>query len=56
MTFNIDKALREGLTFRPIARSIRDTNEWALTLPEDTPKPANLPPVTELKLLAAIRA
>ena len=56
MTFNIDKALGDGLTFRPIARTVRDTCEWAMTLPEDAPKPADLPREKELSLLAAIGA
>ena len=56
MTFNIDKAIRDGLTFRPIARTIRDTYDWAMTLPADAPKPADLSPEKELKLLAAISA
>ena len=56
MTFNIDKALGDGLTFRPIAWTIRDTCEWAMTLPEDVPKPADLPREKELSLLAVIGA
>ena len=56
MTFNNDKALRAGLTFRPPEQTIRDTYDWAATLPADTPKPADLPPDKELKLLAAIRS
>lgn len=56
MTFNIDKALGDGLTYRPIARTIRDTYEWAMTLPEDAPKPADLPREKELSLLAVIGA
>lgn len=56
MTFNIDKAIGAGLSFRPIAQTIRDTREWAATLPADAPKPADLPPEKELKLLAAIGA
>ncbi len=56
MTFNNDKALRDGLSFRPPEQTIRDTWEWARTLPADTPKPADLPPEKELELLAAIRS
>lgn len=56
MTFNIDKAIGAGLTFRPLIQTIRDTYEWAMTLPPDAPKPADLPLEKELKLLAAIRA
>lgn len=54
MTFNIDKALRDGLVFRPLADTIRDTYEWAITLPADTPKPAHLPEEKEAMLLAAL--
>ena len=54
MTFNIDKAIGAGLRFRPIAGTIRDTYEWALTLPADAPKPADLPREKELNLLAGI--
>jgi len=54
MTFDNDKAIGAGLRFRPIARTIRDTCEWALTLPADAPKPADLPREKELNLLAAI--
>lgn len=56
MTFNIDKAKSAGLSFRPITRTIRDTYNWAMTLPADAPKPADLPPEKELKLLAALDA
>ena len=56
MTFNIDKAIGAGLTFRPIAQTVRATHEWAATLPGDSPKPADLPPANEAELLAAISA
>ncbi len=56
MTFNIDSALRDGLTFSPLATTIGDTLEWALTLHADTPKPADLAPDKELALLAALYA
>ena len=32
-TFNIDKALLSGLTFRPVSETIRDTLQWALQRP-----------------------
>lgn len=54
MTFCIDKALKDGLTFRPLAQTIKDTYAWASTLPEDTPKPANLPVEKEDMLLKAL--
>ena len=53
MTFNIDRALRAGLTFREPAQTIRDTWEWARAQPSDAPKPAYLPPEKEAALLAA---
>ena len=53
MTFNFDKALRSGLTFRPLKQTIQDTYEWALTQPADTPKPADLPLEKEAELLRA---
>ncbi len=53
MTFNIDRALGAGLTFREPARTIRDTWEWARAQPPDAPKPAYLPPEKEAALLAA---
>ena len=56
MTFNFEKAISAGLSFRPIEQTVRDTYEWAMTLPADAPKPADLPHEKELKLLAAINA
>ena len=53
MTFNIDKATSAGLRFRPIERTIRDTLEWALTLPADASKPADLQWEKEAALLHA---
>lgn len=54
MTFNVEKAVRDGLTFRPLADTIKDTNDWAKDLLEDTPKPANLPVEKEDMLLKAL--
>lgn len=53
MTFNIEVALAAGLRFRPLARTISDTWEWARAQPEDAPKPADLKPALERKLLEA---
>ena len=53
MTFNIDRALAAGLTFRPLERTIRDTYDWASAQPEDRLKPADLPAEFESKLLVA---
>jgi len=55
MTFNVDKAVRDGLTFRPLADTIRDTYAWAKDLPDDTPKPADLPAEKEAMLLKALK-
>jgi len=53
MTFNIERALAAGLTFRPLAQTIRDTCKWAEALPDDATKPANLPTELERELLEA---
>ena len=54
MTFNIDKALGDGLTFRRLAETFRDTYEWARELPANRPWPADLAPDNEKKLLKAL--
>lgn len=56
MTFNVDKALTDGLIFRPLADTIRDTYQWAKDLPDDTPKPADLPADKEVMLLKALKS
>ena len=53
MTFKIDKALTAGLAFRPLAQTVRDTCEWAGSLPLDIAKQADLAPAFETKLLKA---
>jgi 2'-hydroxyisoflavone reductase len=45
------KAVRDGLTFRPLTDTVRDTLEWDRSLPEDFPRPAGLPPEREAELL-----
>ncbi len=55
MTFNVDKAINDGLVFRPLADTIRHTYQWAKDLPDDTPKPANLPVEKEDMLLKALK-
>lgn len=55
MTFGIDKAIGHGLTFRSIGETVRDTFDWAKTLPADAPKPADLPRDKEEALLRAWR-
>jgi len=54
MTFNVQKAVDDGLTFRPLAQTIKDTYAWAKDLPADTPKPADLPVEKEQTLLEAL--
>ena len=53
MTFDIKKALRRGLSFRPLEETIKSTWAWARHLPDDIDKPADLPPAKERALLAA---
>jgi 2'-hydroxyisoflavone reductase len=55
MTFNVDKALNDGLVFRPLADTIRDTYQWAKDLPDNTLKPADLPAEKEELLLNALQ-
>ena len=53
MTFDIGKALANGLDFRPLERTLQDTWHWARSLPDDIEKPADLPPAREATLLKA---
>ncbi len=50
---NSGKAIAAGLTFRPIAETIRDTLAWDATQPPDAPRPSGLHPDRERALLAA---
>jgi 2'-hydroxyisoflavone reductase len=50
------KAIAAGLTFRPLAGTIRDTLAWDATLPADRELRAGLKPEREAELLAAWRA
>jgi 2'-hydroxyisoflavone reductase len=52
---SIDRALAAGLSFRPLAETIRDTLEWDATLPADTPRRAGIAPERERELLEAYR-
>ena len=52
---NIDRALAHGLTFRPLADTVRDTLAWAATRPADTPWRAGLTRDREAQVLAAWR-
>ncbi len=56
MTFNCDKALRDGLRFRAPAITIRDTYHWAATLPQDREKPADLSSEKERQMLMALKS
>lgn len=55
MSFDVSKAIGDGLRFRPLGDTVRDTLIWAQTLPDDAPKQANLPVEKEDKLLNALR-
>ena len=55
MSFNIDKALWAGLSFRTPAETIRATYAWSITQPDDAPRPAHLPAAKEAALLNAWR-
>ncbi len=50
---DISRALAAGLTFRPLAETIRDTLAWDATRPADTAHAAGLPPDQEARLLQA---
>ena len=52
------RAVEQGLTFRPLADTVRDTLEWWATLPEDRRAQlrAGLPAEREREVLAAFRA
>lgn len=55
-TTPITRALEAGLTFRPLAETIRDTLAWEKTRPADLPRRAGLKPEREAELLAAWHA
>jgi 2'-hydroxyisoflavone reductase len=52
-TARSDKAYAAGLTFRPIAETVRDTLVWDATLPPDTERRAGLAPAREAAVLDA---
>ena len=52
---NSGKAIAAGLTFRPIAETIRDTLAWDATQPPDAPRPSGLRPERERELLEGLR-
>jgi 2'-hydroxyisoflavone reductase len=50
---SIDHALAAGLTFRPLADTVRDTLAWDRSLPPDAERRAGLKPEREAELLRA---
>jgi 2'-hydroxyisoflavone reductase len=54
-TFGISRALQAGLTFRPLADTIRATYEWDRTRPAEEPRRNGLAPEREAALLAEWR-
>ena len=51
-SFNINRALAAGLTFRPVTETIADTLAWLATRPDDTVWRAGLTAEREAQLLA----
>jgi 2'-hydroxyisoflavone reductase len=49
----IEKAVAAGLTFRPLAETVRNTLEWDMTRPADVPRRAGLAREREREVLAA---
>jgi 2'-hydroxyisoflavone reductase len=56
MSLNVDKAIGDGLTFRPVAETARDTLEWDLTRSPDAERRAGLAREREREVLAAWQA
>lgn len=56
--FTVDcrKAFADGLGFRPLEETVRDTLAWCRSLPADRPRRAGLAAAREAELLAAWRA
>ncbi len=50
--FNIDKAVADGLTFRPLDAVVRDTLDWAATRPADYQWRAGITRLREAELLS----
>jgi len=53
--FDVARALARGLTFRPLATTVRDTLGWHATRPTDHAWRAGMTPAREAELLAAWR-
>jgi 2'-hydroxyisoflavone reductase len=49
--FNINKAIRDGLVFRPLKETVSATLAWAATRPEDHPWNAGISLEREIELL-----
>ncbi|MBB6674854.1 NAD-dependent epimerase/dehydratase family protein [Cohnella nanjingensis] len=56
LAVNIDRALAEGLAFRPLADTIRDTAAWDASRSAEETRRAGLAPDRELQLLRAAGA
>lgn len=56
MEVSIEKAVADALKFRPLAETVRDTLEWDLSRPADTPRRAGLAREKEREVLDAWRA
>jgi 2'-hydroxyisoflavone reductase len=56
LQISVDKAIKSGLTFRPLPETIRDTLAWANTRPADHEWRAGLPPERESAALQAWHA
>jgi 2'-hydroxyisoflavone reductase len=56
LSLDNSKAVRDGLTFRPIIETVRDTLAWEATRPSDTERRAGLSPEREREVLDAWRA
>jgi len=56
LQISVDKAIKAGLTFRPLPETIRDTLAWANTRPADHEWRAGLTPERETEALQAWRA
>jgi len=55
-SFASGKAIREGLTFRPVEATVRDTLQWTRTWPDDHTWQAGLTAEKENELLSAWRS
>jgi 2'-hydroxyisoflavone reductase len=52
---DISKAIKSGLTFRPLEETVRDTLAWAETRPADREWRAGLSAEREAKVIAALK-